>query len=817
MPFDTALSGIRAASSDLSITGNNIANASTKGFKSSRGEFGDLYATSVLGAGSNSMGSGVRLQDVAQQFTQGSVAFTENELDLAISGNGMFVVRQNGEQFYTRAGTFGMDDNGYVVNNNGARLQGFSADDLGNISGLQGDVRIHTSNLAPRGTTRVDSMLNLDATAPVLQTTGRQFTTEGNAIGVTRAGLSQNTTTNLSAPSFTLPMATDFSTTTATFDVELTEATGNNGVVRVNLNTAAGVPANITTFNDLRTLAGAINAQLFSPEPPQTAIDVMATAVDDGGGNYRLEFNTLQTGEASRIRILNGNAAVADLQLPTGPATSVSVPGVAAVNNNYPAQSIDIVGADGTEVRYTSAAGASAARVASELNALTGVSATAQTSLRFVAGNYNNTNGNLEIKINGVSLQAPTLQSLGTQINSFSNTILPGITAELDLATGDLMLHSSVGDDIKVSIDSIDDGDSLEVLGNPGAPSEVLEVDTNNALNIASASTASGNSIVVGGTIEIVLDEGYTAQNANPPSIGLFGPLTGSAFTDITLNAFDPTDKTTYNNATSLKIYDSLGNAHVMTQYFVRQEYDINDPTTAPNSWIMYVQVDGRDVGDPDTTLPPPDNTVPTRAGFNLRFNEDGSLDRTYTGDVLISNWIPLDADGKPNGALGPQNVLAGGTTNIPVVPVNSNFLIDFDGTTQFGSIFSVNDNSPNGYAAGRLSGLNIDESGVIFARFTNGESKSLGQIALADFKNTQGLQPVGDSMWAENYESGPPNIGAPGSGALGAIQAGALEESNVDLSEELVNLIVAQRNFQANAKTIETADQVTQTIINIR
>ncbi len=817
MPFDIALSGIRAASSDLSVTGNNIANASTKGFKSSRGEFGDLYATSVLGAGSNPIGSGVRLQDVAQQFTQGSVAFTENELDLAINGNGFFVVRQNGEQFYTRAGTFGMDDDGYVVNNNGAKLQGFSADALGNISGLQSDVRIQTANLAPRGTTRVESLLNLDATAPVLQSTGQQFSTEGNAIGVTRVGLEQSTTTNLSAPTFTLPMATDFSTTTATFDVELSAASGNNGAVRVNLNTAAGVPANITTFNDLRTLAGAINAQLFSPQAPQTAIDVIATAVDAGGGNYRLEFNALQAGEASQIRIMNGNPAAASLQLPTAPATSVSAPGIAAVNNNYPAQSIDIVGADGNTVRYTSEAGASAARVASELNALSGVSATAQTSLRFVANNYNNSNGNLEVKINGVSLQAPTLQSLGTQINNFSNTILPGITAELDLTTGDLMLHSSVGDDIKVAIDSIDDGDSLEVLGNPGAPSEVLEVDTNNTLNIANATAANGNNVVVGGTIEIVLDEGYTAQNANPPSIGLFGPLTSSAFTSVTLNAFDPTDKTTYNSATSMKIYDSLGNPHVMTQYFVRQEYDIHDPTTAANAWTMYVQIDGRDVGDPDTTQPPPANTLPTRAGFNLRFNEDGSLDRTYTGDVLISNWVPMDASGRPNGALGPTNVLAGGTTNIPPVPVNSNFVIDFDGTTQFGSVFSVNDVSQNGYTTGRLSGLNIDDSGVIFARFTNGESQTLGQISLADFKNTQGLQPIGDSMWAENFESGPPNIGVPGSGALGAIQAGALEESNVDLSEELVNLIVAQRNFQANAKTIETADQVTQTIINIR
>src|SRR5690554_6686829 len=155
MPFDTALSGIRAASNDLSITGNNIANASTTGFKSSRAEFGDVYATSVLGGGNNPIGNGVRLQSVSQSFTQGSVAFTENELDLAVNGNGFFVVRSQGEQFYTRAGAFGIDREGFVTSNTGARLQGFPADQNGNVTGLQNDLRIETANLAPRATTLV--------------------------------------------------------------------------------------------------------------------------------------------------------------------------------------------------------------------------------------------------------------------------------------------------------------------------------------------------------------------------------------------------------------------------------------------------------------------------------------------------------------------------------------------------------------------------------------------------------------------------------------------------------------------------------------
>jgi len=126
MPFDTALSGIRAASTNLSVTGSNIANASTNGFKVSRTEFGDVYANSVLGAGSNNIGAGVQVQDVSQSFAQGNVAFTENELDMAINGNGFFIVSRGGEQLYTRAGTFGLDDDGFITNNIGARFTGGS-------------------------------------------------------------------------------------------------------------------------------------------------------------------------------------------------------------------------------------------------------------------------------------------------------------------------------------------------------------------------------------------------------------------------------------------------------------------------------------------------------------------------------------------------------------------------------------------------------------------------------------------------------------------------------------------------------------------
>lgn len=336
MPFDTALSGIRAASSELSITGNNIANASTTGFKSSRAEFGDVYATSVLGSGSNTIGSGVQVQAVTQRFTQGNVGFTENELDLAINGNGFFVVNREGETLFTRAGTFGLDNQGYIVNNANARLQGYSANAQGNLNGIQGDIRLQTSNLAPRQTTMVESLLNLDSTEPVLQTVGNVFVTEGNAIGVAQGGLQTATTTTLTSNTFTLPLGNNFVTTPMDFDLQLTgAASGNNGAVSISLDTAAGVPATISNFNDLRTLASIINSQIFSPNVPQTPIDVVANAVDLGGGTYRMEFSALQEGENSQISISNQTANVAQIGVNPSPA---SVAGIAAVSNGYPQQ-----------------------------------------------------------------------------------------------------------------------------------------------------------------------------------------------------------------------------------------------------------------------------------------------------------------------------------------------------------------------------------------------------------------------------------------------------------------------------------------------
>jgi flagellar hook protein FlgE len=239
-----------------------------------------------------------------------------------------------------------------------------------------------------------------------------------------------------------------------------------------------------------------------------------------------------------------------------------------------------------------------------------------------------------------------------------------------------------------------------------------------------------------------------------------------------------PPDPASYNHSTATTIYDSLGTAHTATMFYRK---------VADNEWNAFTFVDGTNV------------TVGGNAFADLQFSTAGAIN-TSTGDVDALGNITLD-DFNPGG----------GAADI------SGLTFDYASSTQFGSEFAVNELTQDGFTAGRLSGVEVDGSGVVFARFTNGRSEPLGKVALARFNNNQGLRQIGDTSWAESFSSGDVQLGEAGTSSYGLIQSGALENSNVDLASQLVNLITAQRNFQANAQVITTSDAVTQSVINIR
>ena len=405
MSFGIALSGLNAASTDLNVTSNNIANSATTGFKQSRSEFAELFSVSPQGVSSTQVGNGVKVAAVSQQFTQGNINTTNNSLDLALSGQGFFIVSDGGAAAYTRAGAFQVDNSGYVVNANLQRLQVYPTTTTGNFNtSTLSDLRLVTSESPPNATTKVDTVFNLPA--------------------------------NASQP------------TTATFD---------------------------------------------------------------------------------------------------------------------------------------------------------------------------------------------------------------------------------------------------------------------------------------------------------------------------------PADSTSYNNATSLTVYDSLGAAHTANLYFVK--------TANQNEWTSRLYVDGNAVGGAQT----------------LQYSNTGALTSPSAGTITFPGYTP---------ATGAAQM---------------NLTFDFGKSTQFGDGFGVNSVSQDGFTTGRLIGIDVDQTGVGQARCTNGRANSLGQVAVASFSNPQGLQQLGNTNWAETHASGQPLHGQAGNSGFGLIQSGSLESSNVDITQQLVNLITAQRNFQANAQSIQTESQVTQTIMNLR
>lgn len=246
---------------------------------------------------------------------------------------------------------------------------------------------------------------------------------------------------------------------------------------------------------------------------------------------------------------------------------------------------------------------------------------------------------------------------------------------------------------------------------------------------------------------------------------------------------FSASDPTSYNSSTALTLYDSLGNSHIATTYYVKN--------ATVNTWDVHMTVDGFGLNGAAATAA---NTL-LGTSPTLTFSTTGALITPATGVVPVTGGIVY-----ATGSTTPQ-------------PLTLNFL----SATQFGATFAVNKLAQNGYTSGQLSGFSTSSDGTIMGRYTNGQSKALGQVLMANFANPQGLQPVGNNEWNASSSSGPALVGTPGSSSLGVLQSGAVEDSNVDLTAELVNMILAQRVYQANAQTIKTQDAVLQTITNLR
>ncbi|MBA3755732.1 MAG: flagellar hook protein FlgE [Nitrosomonas sp.] len=317
-----------------------------------------------------------------------------------------------------------------------------------------------------------------------------------------------------------------------------------------------------------------------------------------------------------------------------------------------------------------------------------------------------------------------------------------------------------------------------------------FHADGNGFLTNANGANLTGYTADVNGNIDASKPTSLklTTSDLTPQATSIFelgvnldsGVTPPTSGTPPVLLPFNATDLKTFNWQTSGKIVDSLGNEHRLATYFQKSD---------ANKWNVYAAIDGK----VDVNGAPQGVTLSSQA---LEFDGTGAL-ISPTAPISVSvDWATIDS------TLGADSPM--------------DFSFDLTTVTQYGSDSGINSIFQDGFTSGRLAGFTTAADGVIQGSYTNGQTRTLGQIVLANFVNPQGLNPIGDGRWVETPNSGQPVVGPPKTGTLGALQASAVEDANVDLTTELVKMITAQRMYQANAKSIETQDAVLQTLVNL-
>jgi flagellar hook protein FlgE len=291
------------------------------------------------------------------------------------------------------------------------------------------------------------------------------------------------------------------------------------------------------------------------------------------------------------------------------------------------------------------------------------------------------------------------------------------------------------------------------VVTESGANLQGYGADENGQINTALGNLQITNALLAQKPTEEITFKGNLDSRATAP----------------TTAPFDATNPETYNFTSTTTVYDSAGAAHQVTLYFAKD-------ATAANQYNVTASID--DVVQPETAA--------------LVFDNAGVLDATSVTALNLASYTPANANAQP---------------------IN----IDFSTITGYGATSATSGVTQDGYAAGQLAGFEFDRTGIAYATYTNGETRAVGQVALATFTNPSGLQSAGKTNFAESSTSGVASIGTPDSGARGIIRPSALESANVDLTIELLALIEAQRNFQSNAQAIQNANDASQAILQLR
>lgn len=807
------VSGLQSHQVAMDVESNNIANVNTTGFKYSRANFSDLLAQTksiatapqgeLGGKNAVQVGLGSTVSSMTRIFSQGSIQNSDKNTDVAIQGDGLFIVSGDGGNTYkyTRAGDFKFDAGGNFVDNSGFVVQGWERDDVTGKVDSTGPI---TSISIPPGLTTPAS--------PTVEV-------------VVKANLNAGTLIQSYSPAYSVASTTLGSAAPSAIDENGQPiSSGDMGVLfndngeAFSLQEGQGIWASfynstVTSSPIAATVADAAQTVTFQLDDGSTeAVNFTFLAGNSGTQNANIQAAAINT----KTSITGVSAAVDPATLAVvltndngNPSASHNINIVAGATATTGFDTFGVSEATAFKYVYKGAGGdTSASAVIKEFSTI----ASLREALELEARNVGDS---IAIAAGGTEVSTATATIAG--VSNAATFVVDGVTVRVPDTTGGLAqtaiqngttyatyISAALTAAGNTNTTVTDNGDGTYDIDSVAA--STINIKSAGATGLTGAGTADENNISVSinaqGKFELenpggstdgdyainLRITGVTDTAAGITENSRFTTSMSALNTTLAAGSAGKSFSQAFNAAThssSIDIYDSLGSKHTLRTEFRKTALS----TTTGSTWSLKV------------TVPEP-ATIDTVYPYNekqgsIRFNNDGSL------SVPDPTTIAFSAN---NGSAPEQQVsLNFGSTNA------------FDGMTSFDAASSTSGISQDGFTGGDLVGIRIDQSGTLVGSFSNGRSFGLAQISMAKFTNNEGLATEGGNIFIQTANSGDPIIGTAATSGRGFIQSAALEASNVDLSRALTQLIIIQRGFQANGKTITTSDQLLQTLIGLK
>ena len=830
MSFYTSLTGLNAATAMLGVTSNNISNVGTTGFKRSRADFGDIFATSPLQKASSTVGQGVSLKQVSQEFSQGNISFSSNALDLAVTGDGFFPMRSADglQELYTRNGSFLLNEQFNVVNSSGQRLMAATVDSTGSANVNERVVLTipqKTSGDAKQ-TSLVSLGLNFPADAAVISepfnrsnpatyNKSTAFTVYDNGGNGYLATIYYTKTSNANQNVPFNKWQTNVFVGEDQVNASLVQATDvNNEKIYVN---QYGQTKPYSLVKDELTTAKTMLFSLdeLTAKKTSVAATVTGSIVPETGANSYDWVAGLAAGDSKLTSLLTTNAFTID------------------IDNSGTPVSVDLNKLAGLPAGTKITGDLIAQEATNQLISKFGVSRGTTTTTNTVAGSGVTTASSTTTTLGSVTTTVVTTAgspgTITTTVVGPANNQRYGMKVGFDAVNKQFYVESgTTGDASSISLTSASAAASTAM----GLKPVVVTTET-----VATRGIASTPAITYGSTPTVNTATNFSVDATNNKFIVTVDGIKSTVSLDVreySLAEFTQALQDKINGMQEVRT-DGLTPKEING---VKVEFDTTKRafkfTSGTSGGDSFIKISGEPVwglsaveagrGETSSWIQPTQRTdyvngTPQPKYIDAQGNETTSTD----GYVGLPAWSPVYLD------KGELTFDTGGNLVSPIegTQLETVYLaggkgalkinIDYSASTQYSSAFAVLSQSQDGAPEGDLVGVTIGNDGLVSASFSNGSQKSLAKILLANFSSPVGLRQIGDSSFLASAASGKPILGTPGSAGFGTLRAGATERANVDLTQELVDLITAQRNFQANAKAIETSSTMTSAIINLR